>query len=158
MNRKIIAILAILVMAVSVSAVSAFGFDDLVGGDSSDEPKTVEIDGFEFALPDDFKENSSYEAINEKSETGNVEYTYCQKLFENSKGDSVSILVGDYGDLKVTDSIISTLGGEKTTIKGIDGYMSEESGISIFSYPKDDKLVVITADNEDQIEGFIIAE
>lgn len=158
MNKKIIAILSILVIAASVSAVSAFGFDDLVGGGSSDEPKTVEIDGFEFALPDDFKEDTSYEAIDEKSETGNVEYTYCQKLFQNDKGDSVSILVGDYGDLKVTDSVVSAISGEKTTIKGIDGYLSEESGIFIFSYPKDDKLVVITADNEDQIEGFIIAE
>ena len=143
--KKILAILAILVLAVSVSAVSAFGLDDLAGGSS--QPQNVTVDDFEFPMPAEFKENVTFDVVDEK--------TYCQKAFQNEKGDFVSILVGDYGEYTVDDDVISLMGGEKTTISGVDGYISENEGIHIFAYPKEDKLVVITADNENDIDGFV---
>ena len=153
MNRKILAILGILVLAVSVSAVSAFGLDDLVGGSS--EAQNVTIDGFEFPIPSGFEENVTLDVVDEKASVGGVDYTYCQKAFENDNGDIVSILVADYGEYEVNDEVVSVMGGEKTTINGIEGYISENEGIHIFAYPKEDKLVVITADNENDIDGFV---
>lgn len=153
MNKKILALLTLLVIVASASAVSAFGFDDLLGGG---ENETVTIDGIDFNIPAGFKEDTNYSAENEKTSVGSVSYTFDQKLYE--KGDTaVSILVADYGENKVTDEIVGSIGGEKETIKGINGYSSVENNIYIFSYAKDDKLVTITSTDEKVISDFLIA-
>lgn len=152
MNKKILALLTLLVIAASASAVSASGFDDLLGG----ENETVTIDGFDFNIPAGFKEDANYSAENEKTSIGSVSYTFNQKLFE--KGSiAVSILVANYGENKVTDEIVKSIGGKKATINGIDGYSDKKDDIYIFSYAKDDKLVTITSTDEKIISDFLIA-
>ncbi len=154
MNKKILAILGILIVAVSISTVSA----GLFGDDGASDLKNVTIDGIDFNLPDGFSEDVSSESVNETSSVGGFEYKYNQKLFENDKQDYVSILVGDYGEYKVTDEIVSTVADEKQTINGIDGYTADKDGIHIFAYPKNDKLVVLTATEKDLFDDFLIAE
>ena len=157
MNRKILAILSVLIVLASISAVSAFGMDDLLGG-SSDEAKNVTIDGMDFQIPAGFEEDPSYESVNEKSSVGGLEYTYNQKLFANDENQTVAILVGDYGDYEVTDDVIQVIADEKQTIKGIDGFTTDKDGVYIFAYPKDGKLVVLTATEDNLFEDFLIAE
>lgn len=156
MNKKIILALTLVVIAASITAVSAFSLDDLTGGSS--EPEKITIDGIDFQVPDGFTEDPLYESVNETSSQGGVEYTYNQKLFENDKNQSVSILVGDYGEYKVTDDVIQVVADEKKTINGIDGYTAEEDGIYIFAYAKNDKLVVLTATEDNLFDQFLIAE
>jgi len=151
-NKKILALLTLIVLAASVSAVSAFGFDDLLGG----ENETVTIDGIDFNIPAGFKEDANYSAENEKTSIGSVSYTFDQKLYEKGS-TAVSILVADYGENKVTDEIVGSIGGEKATLNGIDGYSSKENDIYIFSYAKNDKLVTITSTDEKVISDFLIA-
>lgn len=56
MNKKIIAILALLIVATSITAVSAFDLGDIFGGAKNE---TVKIDGVDFNVPAGFKEDSS---------------------------------------------------------------------------------------------------
>lgn len=156
MNKKIILALTLIVIAASVTAVSAFSLDDLAGGSS--EPEKITIDGIDFQVPDGFTEDHAYESVNETSSQGGIEYTFNQKLFENDKNESVSILVGDYGEYKVTDDVIQVIADEKKTISGIDGFTAEDSGIYIFAYAKNDKLVVLTSSEDDLFDQFLIAE
>ncbi|MBR2664870.1 MULTISPECIES: hypothetical protein [Methanobrevibacter] len=153
MNKRIIAILSLLIVVAGASAVSAFGFDDLMGGDSNE---TVTINGFDFNVPAGFEEDANYSKENESASVGVIDYTYDQKLFE--KGPvAVSILVADYGENKVTDDVVAAIGGNQTTIAGIDGYLDYNNGIYSFNYAKNDKLVTITSSDEDVISDFIIA-
>ena len=119
---------------------------------------TVQVDEFEFNIPDGFVENVTAEAVNEKTSSGGVEYTYCQKLFEKGLFEAISILVAEYGGYEVTDEIVSAMGGEKTTINDVDGYLGNESGIFIFSYPKEGKLVTITATDKELFDEIVIKE
>ena len=156
MNKKIIAILSLLIVLMSITAVSAFGLDDLLGDNRPDQ--NITIDNIKFQLPAEFEEDKNYESINEKASQGGVEYTYSQKTFQNDDGNSISILVGDYGEYKVTDEIVSVMGGEKTTINNVTGYLSHEDDIIVFGAAKNNKLIVITAEDEDDIGEVTIIE
>ena len=54
MNKKILAILALLIVAASISAVSAFGLSDIFGGAQNE---TVTVDGVDFNVPAGFNED-----------------------------------------------------------------------------------------------------
>ena len=153
MNRKIIAVLSLLILVAGASAVSAFSFDDLMGGDSNE---TVTIGGFDFNLPNGFEEDASYSKEKESASVGSIDYTYDQKVFERGS-TAVSILVADYGENKVTDEVVAAIGGNETTIAGTDGYLDFSNNIYAFSYAKNDKLVTITSSDKDVIGDFIIA-
>ena len=60
MNRKFLMLL-ILISIFSITAVSAFSFEDLFGGG---ENQTVEVDGIEFNVPAGYSENTTEEIIN----------------------------------------------------------------------------------------------
>ncbi len=143
MNKKIMAILALLIIVASTTAIYAATSDD-----------TVEVDNIEFSLPDGFQEDPSEEKVNEPQSVGGIEYTICQKLF-NKDTTYVSILVAQYGDYKVNDDIVKSIGGNRTTIKGVDGYLDYSNGIYMFNFAKDDKLVTITSSDKDVIQDFI---
>ena len=154
MNKKIIAVLSLLIVVAGASAVSAFGFDDILGGDSNNE--TVTIDEFEFNIPAGFVEDTNYSKENVSASVGVIDYTYDQKLFERGHV-AVSILVADYGENKVTNDVVGAIGGNETTIAGIDGYLDYNNNIYSFNYAKNDKLVTITSSDKDVISDFIIA-
>ena len=54
MNRKIFAILTLLIVATSITAVSAFDLGDIFGGESKNQ--TVTISGIDFNIPEGFVE------------------------------------------------------------------------------------------------------
>ena len=154
MNRKILFTLSLVILAVfAIGSVSALDLGFLTG-DSSEE--IVTIDGIDFKIPDGFSEDADEEVVNESNVRSGITYITNSKLFE-SDNDVVVILVADYGEYKVTDDIAKEVGGEKTTIEGVDGYLSEDSGFYVFNYAKDDKLVVFSSTNKDIIGDFIVA-
>lgn len=143
------AILAVFAIG-SVSALD-LGF---LSGDSSDE--IVTIDGIDFKVPDGFSEDADEEVINESNVQSGITYLTNSKCFE--KDDTVMvILVADYGEYKVTDDIAKEVGGNATTIEGVDGYLSEDGFFYVFNYAKNDKLVVLSTNDESVIGDFIIA-
>lgn len=153
LNKKILFTLSLVILAIfAIGSVSAFDLGFLSG----DSEETVTIDGIDFNVPDGFTEDADEEIVNESNVRSGITYLTNSKCFEN--GDTVVvILVADYGEYKVTDDIAKEVGGDATTINGIDGYLSEDGFFYVFNYAKNDKLVVLSANDKDVIGDFLIA-
>lgn len=157
MNRKIFAILSLAIVAiVCMGTASAFDLGSVFGGGdaSTAETQNVTIGGIDFSIPASFDENKSLELVDEKMETAGIDYTVNEKSFYDSK-DFVSILVADYGDYNVDDNVLKLMGGEKTTIGGVEGYLGQTDGFNNFNYQKDGKLITIVSTSDKIIEDFI---
>ena len=153
LNRKRILAVALLLIAImAIGSASAFDLDSIFGGE---ENETVTIDGIDFNIPEGFTEDPNHETVNETNDQGSITYVTNGKLYE--KGNTiVTMLVADYGDFKVTDEVAASTGGDAQTINNVSGYMSQNGAFSVFNYAKNDKLVVITANDEDVISDFVM--
>ena len=150
MNKKIFAILSLAIIAiVCAGTVSAFDLGSFFG----DSDETVTIDGFDFNIPAGFKENPDYAIDNETD--GGDSYIMNGKSYE--KGSSVFvILVTEYDGMDVDDEIVSLVGGDPFTVNDVDGYLKEDGEYYVFSYAKDNKLVVISANDQDLFKDVVI--
>lgn len=145
MNKKLLAVFALLVVVVSMSAVSASFIDDLFGSKNT----TVNVGGVNFTIPSDFKENNTIEQSKEikllKSEGHNLTY----KCF--IKGSDFY----EIGVVKDKDNTLnkSAFEANKTTIGNQTGSMTVSKQTVVFSYLKDNSTaVIITSNNKENIE------
>ena len=153
MNKKIILGLSLVVIAVmAIGAVSAFDLGSLLGGS---ENQTVTIDGIDFNVPEGYVEVEDQAIINETQVQGPITYTTNCKVYGKDSTE-VALLVGNYGEYNVTDDVVAGLGGEAKTIKNVKGYMDHDDEYYVFSYAKDNKLAVISTNDESAIADFII--
>ena len=142
MNQKILFSLLLFVLAIfAVGCVAA-------------SESQITISGVDFNIPSGFVENTSQELINHHVSKGSVSYVENGKAFTNNKTE-VGLLVSEYDGYEVTDDVVKAIGGKAKTISGVDGYIMEDDGYYVFSYPKDGKLAVISSENEDLIGQFI---
>ena len=143
MKRKIIFALAVVaVVMASISFVSA--------------AENVTVDGIDFNVPDGFSENKSLETVNNKSSVFTIEYISNGMVFENGTAIA-ALLVSDYLNYDISDSILSFIAGDSKKIGNISGYMKEDNGYHVFSYEKNGKLVSISSTDENLIEDFLLA-
>ena len=135
--------LSLVILAIfAIGSVSALDLGFLTGG----AEEIVTIDGIDFKIPDGFSEDKDEEIVNESSVQAGVTYDTV-----------VVILVANYGEYNVTDDIIKEIGGNATSIGGVDGYLIKENFFYKFDYAKDGKLVVFSTNDEDVIGDFIVA-
>lgn len=155
MNKKLLTILALLIVVGSITAVSASGLGDLF---VSEKNQTVSVGGLDFNLPADYKEmQPSKNLTNQVAQYNKQGLNLTFKFFAK---DSQGIGIGVFNNL--TDSQISQLissDNNTTTINGINGTLTKDSdGVSIFTYQKDGKVVMITStQNKDAISKVIKA-
>ena len=154
MNRKIIAIFALLILAVSISAVSAFGLSDLTG--SSSDAGVVTIDGIDFNIPDGFSEEKNLAIDGEVNETNGVQYTTWGKTYINDENKVISIGVATYDGVEVTDEMPQYIGGDKVTINGVDGYEYNVASYDGFTFAKDGKLIIISTNDGDLLQDVVV--
>ena len=154
MNRKIIAIFALLILAVSVSAVSAFGLSDLTG--SSSDAGVVTIDGIDFNIPDGFSEEKNLAIDGDVNETNGVQYTTWGKTYVNDENKVISIGVATYDGVEVTDEMPQYIGGDKVTINGVDGYEYNVASYDGFTFAKDGKLIIISTNDGDLLQDVVV--
>ena len=154
MNRKIIAIFALLILAVSVSAVSAFGLSDLTG--SSSDAGVVTIDGIDFNIPDGFSEEKNLAIDGDVNETNGVQYTTWGKTYINDENKVISIGVATYDGVEVTDEMPQYIGGDKVTINGVDGYEYNVASYDGFTFAKDGKLIIISTNDGDLLQDVVV--
>ena len=154
MNRKIIAIFALLILAVSVSAVSAFGLSDLTG--SSSDAGVVTIDGIDFNIPDGFSEEKNLAIDGEVNKTDGIQYTTWGKTYINDQNKVISIGVATYDGVEVTDEMPQYIGGDKLSINGVDGYEYNVATYDGFTYAKDGKLIIISTNDGDLLQDVIV--
>ena len=141
MNRKFLAILLIAAMLFVI-----------MGSAQAESGVTkITIRGVDFNLPDEFEE-SDFSIKDDFDEDSN---STTDIMIYSSDDCTISITVIEFDD-DVDDSIISDW-GEKTTIKGITGYLNQtDDGSYDFSYVKDNHSVSINGPDKEFIEGLII--
>ena len=156
MNRRIFAILSLLVVAIMcVGAASAFDLGSILGDDSSSEAQNITIDGSDFQIPAGFVEDVDEAMDNQKNETSGITTITNGKTF--SKGsDVISIGVATYEGYEVDDSIASYVGDKEKTINGVDGYDYSYPPFDGFVYAKDGKLVIISLTDGNMLDEIIL--
>ena len=153
MNKKAIFGISLLLIAIfAIGSASAFDLVPMLGGEGNE---TVTIDGIDFNIPAGFSEDPNHETVNKTNEQSGITYVTNGKLYE--KGNTiVTMLVADYGKHKVTDEIAESVGGDAKTINDVNGYLAHNGKFSVFNYAKNDKLVIISTNDESVIGDFIM--
>ncbi|WP_296859669.1 hypothetical protein [uncultured Methanobrevibacter sp.] len=154
MNKKIFTIFALILLVASISTVSAFDLGDLFG---SGKNETITLDGVKFNIPAGYKEdqsNTTNNRLNEFKKNGtNVTGTAYVK-----DSDAVGIMVLNYSNTdKTSDNVKEMLKENKTKIKDIEGSLTIDNGVYVFSYAKNDIFVSISAPSKEILSEFLIA-
>ena len=160
MDKKFFALLGAFVVIASMSAVCALDLNDLsnVIYDSPND-ENVTVSGIDFNVPDGFNEAKN-EAVDSMSfDSPYVDYNISGKKLISNNGSSIAISVSESVEFTADDSSaeIASQDGNKTTIKGINGYEFYDDGTYGFSFAKDGKLVLITASEKELIDDVLIA-
>lgn len=153
MNKKIIAILALLIVATSITAVSAFDLGDIFGGAKNE---TVKIDGVDFNVPDGFKEDSS-NTLDKVLEPLKKEGAQVSSKAYTKDNDAVGLFVVNVTNGLTNDQALKLMGGNKTTINNVNGYLVKDGDVSMFNFEKNNRVVVISSSDEKLIGDFLIA-
>lgn len=157
MNRKLIAILALSIVALSIGAVSAFDLGDLTGGNSASEAQNVTIDGIDFNIPAGFEEDTDLAINGEKNETKGIEYTTWGKTYSSKDSDVISIGVATYDGAEVDESMPAYIGSGEKTINNVSGYEYDVPPFEGFTYAKNGKLVIISVTDESLLDEIVMA-
>ncbi len=155
MNRKVIAILALLIVATSISAVSAFDLGDIFG---SGENETATIGGIDFNIPAGYDEDSSKYSDEVASNLKKDGYNNITGKAYIKDSTVVSIFVANYtaAGLVIDESVLKE-GGNATKIKNIDGFKKVDGEAHIFEYLKDGCYVYMSSNDENVFSDFIMA-
>lgn len=154
MNKKILAIFVLLIFATSITAVSAFDLGSIFG---SDKNETVNIGGLDFNIPDGFEEEVSSKFVKDTVDTLKKDGINTTGKGYVKDSTAVGIFVSNYSDLNESDDVIkSKLEGNATKINGVDGFLKHDSDYT-FTYTKDKCLVLIQTNDKDVIGNFLIA-
>ena len=164
MKRKYLLIgVLLLAVCISVSAVSAddswsFNFDSSSssesnsnGGELSIDNNKVKIQGFEFTIPEGYKENESFRLVgNDTNQTGFEGLKITQVRFEKDT-DSIIIKVL-YGDEPLdAKSYTPDPNATSEKLNNIEGYFQEYNDGVSFNYIKDGKLVELFAPDKETL-------
>ena len=150
MNKKIISVLILLIVAVSISAASASFLDGIFGS-----PKEENIGGVKFTIPAGFDEVSPKELGGDVFKQYKQEgYNITFKSYENDP-DFYGIIVVDVHNKDFNKSMLDV---NKTTIDGKNGTLEITKDYCDFVYlDPSDKLVFIASNNKENIETFLKA-
>lgn len=153
MNKKILAIIALLIVAASISAVSAFGLSDIFGGAQNE---TVTVDGVDFNVPAGFNEdptNTTDDVVKPLKDEG---------AQISSKGyikddTVVGLFVINVTNGLTNEQALQAMGGDETTINNVTGYILKSEGTFMFNFEKNDRVVIISSNDKNVIGDFLIA-
>ena len=113
--------------------------------------QTVTVGGEDFLIPEDFEADSSMSNF-EADEYG---ASHSQGWVSGDEGIGIGVISSNAEMDVDLDSILSSLGGEKTEMFGFDGYLQEDDGVYSFSFEYHGKVCMITVTDEylfDEIE------
>ncbi len=153
MNRKIIAILALLIVATSISAVSAFDLTDIFGGDQNE---TVSIDGVDFNVPAGFEldpTNTTDKIIEPLIKEG-AQISSKAYIKDNT---AVSLFVINVTNGLTNEQALEAMGGDETTINNVTGNLIKDDDVFMFDFEKNDRVVMISSTDKQAIADFLIA-
>ena len=153
MNKKIITIPALLIVATSITAVSAFDLSDIFGGDKNE---TVTIDGVDFNIPSDFKEDSTHTLEKVVAPLKKEGAQISSKGYVKDD-DAVCLFVINVTNGLTNEQALKVMGGNKTTINNVTGYLIQDEDVFMFDFEKNNRIVMISSTDEKLIGDFLIA-
>lgn len=153
MNKKILAILALLIVATSITAVSAFDLGDIFGGAKNE---TVKIDGVDFNVPGGFKEDSS-NTLDKLLEPLKKDGAQISSKAYTKDDNIVGLFVVNLTNGLTSDQALKLMGGNKTAINNVNGYIVKDGDVTMFNFEKNKHIVVISSTDEKLIGDFLIA-
>ena len=153
MNKKILAILALLIFVAGISAVSAFDLSDIFGGGQNE---TVTIDGVDFNIPAGFE----IDPTNTTQKT--VEPLIKEGAQISSKGyikddTAIGLFVVNVTNGLTNEQALKAMGGNETTINNVTGNLKQDGDVFLLNYEKNDRIVVMSSTDEKLIGDFLIA-
>ena len=153
MNKKILAILALLFFVAGISAVSAFDLSDIFGGGQNE---TVTIDGVDFNIPAGFE----LDPTNTTQKT--VEPLIKEGAQISSKGyikddTAIGLFVVNVTNGLTNEQALKAMGGNETTINNVTGNLKQDGDVFLFNFEKNDRIVVMSSTDEKLIGDFLIA-
>lgn len=152
-----IVLVALIAIGVSISAVSAEGFNfsfgsesNSDGGDISLDNDKLKIQGVEFKIPEGFKENESARILaNDTDAFGEGCKVSATEFYNNDTNIVVKVFFAN-------DGTIDNLTGENPMkIANHDGFLTEKDGRTIFDYDVDGKVIEINAPDQDTIKSIL---
>lgn len=157
MKKVIIVLIALIAIGVSISAVSAEGFNisfgsesNSNGGDISINNDKLSLQGVNFKIPDGFKENESARMV---ANATNAFGEGCKVTGTEFCKDNVNFIVKVFF---ANDGKIENLtGANPKTIGGHEGFITEQGNRTIFDYGVDGKVVEINAPDQQTIESIL---
>ncbi|WP_405290552.1 hypothetical protein [Methanobrevibacter sp.] len=153
MNKKIIAILALLIVATSISAVSAFDLSDIFGGEQNE---TVSIDGVKFNIPAGFEEDPT-NTTDKMIEPLKKEGAQISSKAYTKDNTAVGLIVVNVTNGLTVEQALQNMGGNETTINNVTGNLIKDGDITMFDFEKNNHLVLISSTDEKVIGDFLIA-
>jgi hypothetical protein len=153
MNKKILTVLALLIVVTSISAVSAFDLGDLFG--MGDKNETVKIEGIDFNIPAGYKEDSknTFNIIEKFIKDG---YDLDGKVYKKDNTE-VGLFVYNYSSLGLDENDFLNDFANETTINNVGGFLEFDDNENVFVYTKDKCIVMIASNDKNVIGDFIIA-
>lgn len=155
MNKKLLAILTLLILVTCITAVSAFDLGGIFGDDKKNE--TVTLDGIKFNIPSDYKEATSNQTKSVAAKYEQLGANVTAKFYTNEK-EGIGFFVCNFtgkGGVPAEFSHPST--GNETTIKNITGFMDHsDKEATLFSFTKNDTLVLVSSTNDKLFEQVLI--
>lgn len=154
MNKKILAVLALLIFVASISAVSAFDLSDIFGGGQNE---TVTIDGVDFNIPAGFEldpTNTTDKAVEPLVKEG---AQISSKGYIKDDNTAVGLFVINVTNGLTNEQALEAIGGNETTINNVTGNIKQDEDIFLFNFEKNDRIVIISATDENLIGDFLIA-
>ena len=161
---KKIVTLGVLLLAViiSVSAVSAFEWSfsssdnsNSNGGSVSLDNNVLKIQGFEYTIPEGYKENESAKIVGEDADQNIFPgFKISSETFE--KGDDAIIIKVVFGDEDMDEDEYTP--GENATateIADTEGYITKYTDGVSFDYVEDGKIVEIFAPDEQTLSSLL---
>lgn len=160
MRKGILVLIALITVFITISAVSAEGFDfsfgsqsDSKGGSINVENNKLTVQDEKFTIPSGFKENESARLLAQDSPDVNGAKVTFVKFENGDKNFTVKVIFGNY--LKFNLSVSD--GGENKTIGDFNGvYVPDDNNGVGFSYlANPDKLVQIHAPDEATLQSIL---
>lgn len=118
---------------------------DAMGVKPVTQDTTVNIGGIDFVIPKGFGEETDLKKDNETIDLVGSKVSMHTHVYTNEKADLLSINVFSGEKANLTEELNGSDGEVEKTINNQKGYYSEEDGMAMFTFVKDNKMAQISA-------------
>jgi len=146
-----ILLIFLMISVVNAKDINDITAEDILGIDYFDKATVVEIDGFNFTIPEGFGQIEGYDINSTEDGVTTHSMFFSDEngeviMLSTVTGDDISLNLDDYNIYKNTT---------KESIKGHEGLKFEDEGYKFFNYIDGDAVIILQAPEYDYFESII---